>query len=208
MRVIKARFKSKEAFLKAYNDELPHGGMFCATTEPLQENEQVVIELHFPGLPNKMMARGTVLSWRAALPRLRVRAGAMVAFDSDFVENKNFILSVAAGESHSAVKRKHARLPVEMRVTWRTNYSREIHEGQLIDISIGGAQLVTEAPVELNTDVLIDILAPGGVRPVTIAGAITSRTPMGFGLQFIYRDAGGSRRLRELMRRLTRTDEE
>ena len=99
MLILKTRFRSKREFLEAYNEDLPNGGLFCPTTRALEENDPVVVELHFPGLPNKMLMRGEVVWWRSALPRLRVRAGAMVTFLEDEEQKRDFILATAEGQT-------------------------------------------------------------------------------------------------------------
>lgn len=203
MRLLKARFKSKKGFLEAYDDTHPQGAIFCPTTRALAEGEAVAVEVYFPDMPNKMLLRGTVLSWRSALPRLRVRAGATVAFDSDEAEKREFILAIAAGERRDAVKRRHPRLPVEVPVRWRLVNSTDLLEAQVRDISIGGAQLITEEPLAVDDEVVVELTAPGGAQPFSIAGRVTNITEGGYGVRFIYRDGGGSRRLREVVRRLT-----
>src|SRR5262249_52661015 len=70
MQFLKARFHSRDEFLEAYSRELPHGGLFVATTTPLEPGTPVVIDLHCEGLPNKVLLRAVVHSWRPALPRL------------------------------------------------------------------------------------------------------------------------------------------
>ena len=208
MRVLKARFRETKEFVEAFDAELPAGGIFCPTTQALEVGEEVVVELNFPDLPNKMMLRGNVVSWRAALPRLRVRAGALVAFAEDEVPKRDFILQVAAGDHPGAVKRRHARLPIERPVSWRRANEANSREGTLREISIGGAQLVTDEALERDEDILIDFTTPGGARPISIASKVTYNTPTGYGLRFVYRDGGGSRRLREMVRRLIDVDTE
>lgn len=202
MHVIKARFRDTQAFLDAYNAELPRGGLFCPTTKPLERDEEVLVEVNFPNLPNKMMIRGIVLAWRAALPRLGVRAGAMVAFDAAEEDKKNFLLAVANGKRTGAVKRRHARLPIELPAMWRPPNSAEKKKARLRDISIGGAQLITDAALELENDLVLELIVPGGAKPIQIAAKVSNQTPGGYGVSFIYRDGGGSRRLREVVRRL------
>lgn len=202
MHVLKARFRNTESFLSAYNAELPRGGLFCATTQPLAADEEVVVEIKFPNLPNKMMLRGVVIEWHAALPRLGVRAGATVAFSAAEEEKTNFLLAVARGMRTGGVKRKHARLPIEVQAAWRLPNSSERHPGLLRDISIGGAQLVTEASLEADDDIVLELTVPGGAKPIQIAAKVSNGTPAGYGVSFLYRDGGGSRRLREIVRRL------
>ncbi|MCC6749642.1 MAG: PilZ domain-containing protein [Deltaproteobacteria bacterium] len=162
----------------------------------------MVIELHFPELPNKMMLRGVVRSWRAALPRLGIRAGAVVAFDGADAEKRDFVMAVAAGHRPAAVKRRHPRVPVDFEIRWRRANAPDSAGGELGDISIGGAQLVTEEPLTIGDEIVVELKTPGGAHPISIASKVTCRTPTGYGLRFIYRDGGGSRRLREVVRRL------
>ncbi len=202
MRILKARFRSGRDFLEAYNADLPAGGLFCPTTRPLEENEAVVAEIHFPGLANKMLVRGAVVWWRAALPRLRVRAGAMVAFTEAEREKRDYILEVAAGRRQEGIKRRHPRIPIEMQVQWRPSDSPLLRESALREISVGGALLVTEEQLHVGDEIIIEFTTPGGAQPISVAGKITYRSPAGSGVRFMYRDGGGSQRLREVVRRL------
>ena len=202
MHVLKARFKDRQSFLEAFDEEIEGGGMFCPTTQQLETDDEVVVEVHFPELPNKMLVRGNVVSWRSALPRLRVRAGALVAFADEESDKVQFILDVAKGERTGAIKRRHARLPIEQKIRWRRENAVEFIDGALREISIGGGQLVTEEKLEIDDDVTLELTMPGGAAPTTIATKVTYHTPTGYGLRFLYRDGGGSRRLREMVRRL------
>lgn len=202
MRILKARYRSTEEFLEAYNSDLPSGGLFCPTTTELRENEPVVLEVHFPSLPNKMMVRGRVIWWRSALPRLRVRAGALVAFHAEDRESVEFAVALAHGEGGEAIKRRHPRIPITLEVKVRQVDAMDRHEGRLQDISIGGALLFTEHPVQADQDLIIELQIPGGAQAIDIAARVTHVMPGGAGLRFIYRDGGGSQRLREVVRRL------
>ncbi|MCB9556804.1 MAG: PilZ domain-containing protein [Deltaproteobacteria bacterium] len=201
MKVLKTRFRTTDEFLEAYKSDLPAGGLFCPTTTSLDERDQVLVELNFPDLPNKMMLRGNVLWWRPALPRLRVRAGALVAFDEQEADKLAFIVGVAQG-TRTGVKRRHSRVPIEHPARYRCTQESEFRTTALREISIGGAQLVTEERLDIDDDVTVELTPPGGTHPITLTTKVTYRTPTGYGLRFVYRDGGGSRRLRELVRRL------
>jgi len=45
---------------------------FIAAVKEKAVGEEVIVELSVPALPNKVMIRGKVQSWRPALPRLRM----------------------------------------------------------------------------------------------------------------------------------------
>jgi Tfp pilus assembly protein PilZ len=207
MQILKARFRNKRDFQEAYNGDLPFGGLFCPTTHALDEDEAVVVEIHFPGLPNKMMLRARVVWWRAALPRLRVRAGAMVAFIEPEREKRDYVLEIADGKRTEGIKRRHTRIPIELEVQWRPTDSPLMRECVLREISIGGGLLVTEEKLQTGDEIIVEFTTPGGAQPISIAAKVTYRSPAGSGLRFIYRDGGGSQRLREVVRRLIDTDE-
>jgi hypothetical protein len=50
--------------------------------------------------------------------------------------------------------------------------------------------------------VIVDIVPPGGIAPMSISGRVIYHAGDGqTGLKFMFREGGGSRRLRELVRR-------
>lgn len=204
MHIIKVRFRTNREFTEAYDDkELPGGGLFCPTTTPFQEGDSVIAEVSVPVLPNKILLRGKVRSWRPALPRLRVRAGAMIEINPEEAGKRDYILDMISGVNRSARKRKYTRLPVKVPVRWRRSDSTEFHDAALSEISVGGALLRGPGKVPLGTKVIIEVTLPGAVSPIEISGKVTYHTEEpSSGVRFVYRDGGGSRRLRELVRRL------
>lgn len=201
--ILKTRFKSQNAFLDAIEQPSSNSNMFCPTTTELGKGETVLVEIAFPHLPNKTMVRGSVSNWRPALPRLRVRAGANIVFAEDEHQKLDFLRRFAKGEVKGAIKRKHPRVPIEVDVRWKPLLASNMIDARVKDISIGGAQLLTTNPLTLNDDVVLELIAPGGVKPISIAGKVSNIVPGGYGIRFVYRDGGGSRRLKEVVRRLT-----
>lgn len=204
MQILKVRFRTNSEFLEAYQpDAGASGGLFCPTTTPLRAGSPVVCELSVPALPNKVLVRGMVKAWRPALPRLRVRAGGTVEFLPEETDKRDFILATVRGERPAPPKRKHARLPVALPVRWRTPDVAEFTQGDVSEISVGGALLKTPEPFPIGCEVILELTPPGAVSPLSIAGKVSYHTPAGStGIKFQYRDGGGSRRLRELVRRL------
>ncbi len=204
MHILKARFHGRDELAEAYHLEDNGGGkLFVPTTTTLQPKEEVIIELVCDGLPNKVLMRGTVQNWRPALPRLRVRAGAEVSFAAEEDEKWRFILDALAGKQPMARKRKHTRIPIEVHVRFRPPGNLEFKEGILSELSVGGALLRQPCPkFEAGSELVLEILPPGGQTPMNIIGRVAYFAPAGIGLRFIYRDGGGSRRIRELIRRI------
>jgi len=202
MRILKTRFKTRDAFLAAFQKTPAPGAIFCATTQSLAKNEPAVVEIYFPGLPNRVLVRGSTVWWRRALPRQRVRAGCLVAFDDDEKDKVRFVLESADGGAEPRVRRRHARLPVRLPVRWSTAGSRVTAPTHIEEIGIGGALLVTEQRPPIGTEIVLDLLLPGAARTSALAARVTYVAPTGVGLRFLYRDGGGSRRMREMIRRI------
>jgi Tfp pilus assembly protein PilZ len=203
MQILKLRYRTNREFLECYQNDLASGGLFCPTTTPLSQGSEVICELTVPALPNKVAIRGNVRSWRPALPRLRVRAGAIVEFLPEEHEKRNYVLETVRGLRKPGAKRRHTRLPVELPVKWRIVGTADQLTGGLSEISVGGALLRAGSLLPLGTEVIIELVPPGGVSPLPIAGKVTYHAAnQASGLKFQFRDGGGSRRLRELVRRL------
>jgi Tfp pilus assembly protein PilZ len=201
MRILKARYKTKGAFLEAFQKTPAPGGIFCATTQALGKNEPAVVEIYFPELPNRVLIRGAALWWRRALPRQRVRAGCFVVFDAAEKDKVRFVLG-SADEGRPRVRRRHARLPVRLPVRWSQSGAPVTVATHIEEIGIGGALLVTEARPPIGTEIVLDVLVPGAARPSALAARVAYVAPTGIGLRFVYRDGGGARRMRELIQRI------
>ena len=103
-------------------------------------------------------------------------------------------------------RRRHDRFPVTVAVRYRIGQQPEQHTSELSEISAGGAMLATAEPLPLGTEVILEVAPPGAAAPMTIASKVSYHTPSGgSGLKFVYRDGDGSRRLREMVRRLIAT---
>jgi hypothetical protein len=200
VRFLRAKFQGQTDFLECYQSDRPGGGLFVATTTKLSPDEPVIVELICDGLPNRVMIRSSVVSWRPALPRLRVRAGAVVEFEADEDPKRNFVLRALAGEVQPS-RRRHTRIPVILPVRYRQVGATETTEGELSEISVGGGLLKSEV-LPLSTELVLDVVPPGGAAPMEISGRVSYHASGGSGIRFAYRDGGGSRRLRELIRRI------
>jgi hypothetical protein len=200
--ILRVRFRSAEEFRSFYNSDHPDGILFCPTTTPLPSDAPVVVEIACKGLPNKVLVRGLVLSWRPALPRLRVRAGAMVRFAPEEAAKRDFVLETLMGARQATLKRKHTRIPVGMAVRMQLGKDSESIDAELREISVSGCLVAAHVEPENGTDVVLDIVPPGGIAPMSISGRVLYHAGPGLtGIKFMFREGGGSRRLRELVRR-------
>ncbi len=211
MRILKARYRSAQDFLRGYQAAFPHGGVFFPTREHAAVGEPVLAEVRFPELGDRMLMRSFV-AWRRSA---RVREGTAAGIGVEFLESERkkleFMLAVARGEASGCqVARNHRRIPVQLAVTW---YVKEEHRplaATLLDIGPGGAFLSTPEARPCGTQVVVEITPPGGAAPLAVEGRVAwSRTEPGaegLGVEFRCRDTGGLRRLKEMCRRLESLD--
>jgi Tfp pilus assembly protein PilZ len=203
MKILRLRIKSHDEWQSCISEGGADGAIFVPTTSPLTGGEDVVVEIASPGLPNKVLIRGSVDAWRPALPRLRVRAGATVRFADAESHKREFVSDALSGQRADAPRRRHDRFPVTVNVRYRIGQSPEQYDSTLCEISAGGAMLTTDKPLPIGQDVIVEIAPPGSVQPMTIQSRVSYHVPTGAtGLKFLYRDGDGSRRLREMVRRL------
>lgn len=200
LNILRVRCRSAEDFRSLYCSDHPDGGLFCATTTELVPETPVVIEIACKGLPNKVLVRGVVVFWRPASPRLGIRAGALVRFAPEEAGKREFMLETLMGGREASPRRKHARIPVRMPAKVRIGNNLHATEAELCEIGVSGALFVTATLPAVGTDVVIDIVPPGAVAPMSIAGRVLYHAgPCQAGVMF--REGSGSRRLRELVRR-------
>jgi Tfp pilus assembly protein PilZ len=202
LNILRVRCRSAEEFRSFYDTGQPEGGIFCPTTTKLTPDAEVVVEIVCNALPNRVFIRGTVVSWRPALPRLRVRAGAMVKFATEEGAKRDFVLETIDGHRKPTPRRRHTRIPIGLPVKLRLASEAEPVDGDLREISANGALVCAPAVPPLGTEVVLDLVPPGGVAPMAISGRVIYHAGPGLsGIRFVFREGGGSRRLRELVRR-------
>ena len=202
MNILRVRCRSAAEFQNLYSAEHPDGILFCPTTTELPADSPVVLEIACKDLPNKVLVRGVVISWRPALPRLRIRAGATVRFVPEEAAKRDFILQTLMGTRTPPTKRKHARIPVGLPVRMRVDNEPEGVPAELREISVSGGLVAADIQPALGADVVVEFVPPGGVAPVLISGKVIYHAGPGqSGVKFLFREGGGSRRLRELVRR-------
>ena len=179
------------------------GPIFVPTTDEVEAGQHVIIEVSSQLLPNKVLVRGTVQSWRPALPRMRVRAGATIEPSTEEQIKLTFVDEVLAGTRTDVARRRHHRLPVSLEVRYCDAATASFVASELTEIGVGGALLAAPTPLALETDLTLEVVPPGGAAPLLIAAKVSYHTPTGgSGLRFLTRDGDGERRLRELIRRL------
>lgn len=203
MVILKLRIRSADEWRELAPSESVSETVFIPTTDELEAGQQVIIEVSSALLPNKVLVRGNVQTWRPALPRMRVRAGATVELATDEQVKLTFLHEVFSGKRTDVPRRRHHRLPVSVSVRYRITNSSNYVESAISEIGVGGALLTTPEPLPIDTELTVEVVPPGGAAAIEIAGRVSYHVPTGgSGLRFVSRDGDGERRLRELIRRL------
>jgi hypothetical protein len=176
MVILKLRIRTADEWRELAPSDSVTDPVFVPTTDELEPQQPVIIEVSSQLLPNKVLIRGTVQSWRPALPRMRVRAGATIDLSPDEQTKLTFLHEVFSGKRTDVPRRRHHRLPVSVAVRYRLANSSSL---------------------------TLEVTPPGAAAPLAIAGRVSYHVPSGgSGLRFVSRDGDGDRRLRELIRRL------
>lgn len=198
--------------MRHYQPAFATGGVFYPTRNLLPLLDQVVLEIRFPQLVNKTMIRGQVAWCRSGQHRTKLRAGLGIEFHATEGRRRDYLLAVARGQGHKVVTRRHRRLPVSLPAQWRHPNERAIFQAVVEDIGPGGAFVRGGSPPLLGSEVILGVVPPGGVCPIEIAARVAWSRHIpgedGFGVEFRSRDAGGVRRLKELVRRLEELEEQ
>ena len=203
MVILKLRIRSADELRELAPSDSVNEPVFIPTTDELEAGQAVIIEVSSALLPNKVLVRGAVQTWRPALPRMRVRAGATVELASDEQVKLTFLHEVFSGKRTDVPRRRHHRLPVSVSVRYRVTNSSSYVDSAISEIGVGGALLTTPDPLPLDTELTIEVIPPGAAGAIEIAGRVSYHVPTGGTcLRFVSRDGDGDRRLRELIRRL------
>ncbi len=194
MRLVTLAFATKEEFLAAYHPA-DGGSLSTRTRTDATVGEQVLIEISFPGLPNRALVRAEVMG-------IAFEHGLRFGFAPADVTTRDFLLGVARGEvTVEATHRDHARFPAALQATWaiRGGVARPT---MLEDVSAGGAFVRAEDPPNVATEVELAITTPGGANlsaTGTVAWLRQGKNP-GFGVEFHDMAGETGRNLRAMLR--------
>lgn len=183
-----------------------NGGVFCPTRSKLAPGEPVAVKVRLGRRQPPMVLSGRVAWRRPGRHLLKIRAGIGVEFLSDEKVKCEYLLEMANAGSGVQSRRRHERVLVDLPITWRPVGSTEELRGKLRDIGRGGAFVLSPASVPDEAQVVIELAPPGAQVPMAFIGRVAWTGKTGaenvFGIEWRARDAGGGRRIKELVRRL------
>ncbi len=194
MRLVTLVFTSPLELLNAYHPA-DGGSLSTRTRTDGDIGENVLVELYFPGLPNRTLIRAQVVG-------IAFEHGLRFAFDPADATTRDFVLAVARGElTVHIVHRDHARFPSSLHASWARG-GGVTHPTLVDDLSVGGAFVRSEAPPGVGDEIDLTITVPGGESLTargTVAWTRLGKDP-GFGLEFEDLPGDSGRRLRALLR--------
>lgn len=194
MRLVTLAYESQEEFLASYHPA-DGGSLSTRTRTDGTIGEEVLIEISFPGLPNRALVRAQVMG-------IAFEHGLRFAFSPADVTTRDFLLAVARGEvSVEAAHRGHARFPSALHATWSRG-GGTAHPTMVEDLSAGGAFVRATEPPPVATEVELSITSPGGdtlVAVGTVAWLRQGKDP-GFGVEFAELAGETGRKLRLMLR--------
>ena len=205
MRILTAAYATRDEFLRSYSAGFPEGALFCRTRGRLAADEDLLVEISFPGLFTPTLVRGAV----AKLDRGR---GAWVRLHAGDARGRDYLLAFARGAIEAApqVGRGHRRIPAALPVTCDIDEpdepARDRMLGHTHDVGGGGAFVHSIEPPEVGTRVSLT-LGPTPRRGDTfqlggrVAWIRRDKRAHGFGVKFDARDSRDGGRLRALLRR-------
>jgi Tfp pilus assembly protein PilZ len=194
-------------FLAGYQPSGGNGGVFCPTRSKLQVGELVSVKVRLGRRQPPMVIHGRVAWRRPGRHLLKIRAGIGVDFLLGEQVKCDYLLELARSGTSIRSRRRHERIPVDLAITWRPLGSNSDLQGKLRDVGRGGAFVLSTASVPYESQVVLEIVPPGAEIPMAFIGRVAWTGKTGeenvFGIEWRARDAGGGRRIKELVRRLT-----
>ena len=199
--------KNVREFLTGYQPSGGNGGVFCPTRGKLQVGDMVSVKVRLGRRQPPMIVYGRVAWRRPGRHLLKIRAGIGVEFLPGEQAKCEYLLEMARSGASIHSRRRHERIPVDLPITWRPIGSNEGLQGKLRDVGRGGAFVLSPATVPHDSQVVLEIAPPGAEVPMAFIGRVAWTGKTGeenvFGIEWRARDAGGGRRIKELVRRLT-----
>ncbi len=194
MRLVTLAFATKEEFLASYHPA-DGGSLSTRTRTDATIGEEILIEVSFPGLPNRALVRAQVMG-------IAFEHGLRFAFAPADVTTRDFLLEIARGQiTVEATHRGHTRFPATLQATWSLS-GGAAQPTTVEDLSAGGAFVRSAEPPAVATQVDLAISTPVGdtlVATGTVAWIRQGKDP-GFGIEFHDLAGETGRKLRAMLR--------
>lgn len=207
MRILFATFDSPDDFLQRL--EVGEGSkvaiLHVKTKARYEDGEQIILEIGYPGLPNRILTRTTAISSKKSSRKVGEEEQAFEFADGE-EHKRDFLIAVASGRATASWKRRHRRFPMRMP-------ARFVVEGEDVplrgdaeteDMGSGGLSLKTSRTLPDGAKVTI-VLEPGdGSEELEFTGRVVwnrnDDSVTGVGIQFESFGGEQMKRLRRMIR--------
>lgn len=195
-----APFRSGREFLASLHRDARNSlRLVMPTRTQLEAGEDVVLEVMWPGLPNRVYLRAATLG--------RTRSGKLMLELYQHEQPKlHFLFTVATDPTACPHRRRHPRYCVRLPLEWRAFGRRTMTAGTAEDLSVGGIHIATHAtPIDRETSVVVRLHADSVGQDLVLTGKIRHVHPRGeqymaLGVEFEAASTGELKELRRLLR--------
>lgn len=195
--ILLAAYAGPAQFLAAID---PHSASLSLDTRARPaRGTDVVVEVFWPGLPNRVYVRAEVCG---ATPTGRL----VVAPSRDEQRKLAFLMATARGDGGGVYPRRHRRYCVRIPLSWRPFGSTHMWPGVAEDLSSGGVSIASARfPVREHESVVLRMQADWSHQDLVLTGAVRhvrvrSDRDMIVGVGFHCASAADRRDLRRLLR--------
>ncbi|MCD6497698.1 MAG: PilZ domain-containing protein [Deltaproteobacteria bacterium] len=205
MKILTARYESGEHFLKDVHMDETGATIHHSTKTNLSDNEQILMEIMFPEIPNRVLLRGQVASLS------KNPSGADLKIAHEDLATVAFLINAAhpgsEAETTGPAARRHQRVPVGIPVDWQMEGSGDIIISATDDLGSGGVQIRTLSPPPVGTKVTLNLsLDPMSGETVAIPGKVVwirqDNEFQGMGVQFMPGEGPQKRQIRDLLKKI------
>jgi PilZ domain len=90
-----------------------------------------------------------------------------------------------AHDGHSTERRKHARIQKVLPVHVRREHETKRFDAEIVNIGGGGVLLRTEAAIDTNDLLTIELDLVGETKPISVFGTVVRNDARGVGISFV-----------------------
>jgi Tfp pilus assembly protein PilZ len=208
MRILFATYQTPESFLENLHVGEGEGDsalLAVATRAEFEHGEPLILEIGYPGLPNRILIRA--LSATPPAGQDEDTGLKWFSLDPDEELQRDFLIAVAAGRANATLQRRHQRFPVRMAARVKVEGDDTRGSAEVADMAMGGVALKTAEPLPDGTRVTV-VLEPGdGSAEIEISGQVVwnrqDDDTAEVGIQFEKSGGESMRRLRQMIRGVT-----
>lgn len=209
MKILKMVFEKGHEFLDTLVQK-DEGQLLRHTPKnAIDKGEQILLEIHFPELPNRVLLRGEV-----AQPSKLPKEPVLLRVIPEDQTALSFIIGMAKKEKppEEVKPREHDRIPLEVPVDWSVQGSGDLIISSTDDVGGGGVQIRTLSPPKVGTRMKLEFVLGGpGSEHISVPGEVAwvrqDAEFQGMGVRFTSEGDKEMDKLRALLQRIRKNGE-